>query len=152
SRDWSSDVCSSDLEEKPFDVVKSVLSYGKLRGSVGITGNDQIGDYKFMDNWTNGTERYAGILPVNPVGLFNPNYSWEENRKLEFALDLGFLEDRILTQLTFYRNVSDNQLIAYALPVQTGFGNINRNLDARVLNEGWEWTVDSRPIERESFS
>lgn len=42
-------------EEKPFDAVKSVLSYGKLRGSVGITGNDQIGDYKFMDNWTNGT-------------------------------------------------------------------------------------------------
>ncbi|WP_437921481.1 SusC/RagA family TonB-linked outer membrane protein [Sphingobacterium sp. LRF_L2] len=138
--------------EKFLEWLRPLLSYGKIRSSYGVTGNDQIGDYKFMDNWTSGAERYADMLPVNPTGLYNPDYSWEENRKWELAIDLGLFGDRILTGLAFFRNRSGNQLIAYALPVQTGFASINRNLDALVINEGWEWTVDGRVISKQDLS
>src|SRR5690606_15666231 len=36
-------------EEKLFKESIPFISYGKIRGSYGATGNDQIGDYQFLD-------------------------------------------------------------------------------------------------------
>src|SRR5690606_4767737 len=58
------------------------LSFGKLRGSYGITGSDQIGDYGYLDAY----EATLGPNGLYPTQLTNPNYSWEENKKLETAI------------------------------------------------------------------
>src|SRR5690606_34761148 len=49
----------------------SFLSFGKLRGSYGITGSDQIGDYKYLDAY----ESTAGPGGLYPTQLTNPDYS-----------------------------------------------------------------------------
>ena len=51
------------------------LSFGKLRGSYGTTGNDQIGDYGYL----NACEATPGPNGLYPVQLFNSAYSWEVN-------------------------------------------------------------------------
>src|SRR5699024_453979 len=61
------------------------LSFGKLRGSYGTTGSDQIPDYGFLDTYET-TEGLGGLYPTQ---LFNPDYSWEINKKLEASLQLG---------------------------------------------------------------
>ncbi len=73
----------------------SILSFGKVRSSYGITGNDQIGDYQYLDAYNSGTP-YNGITALEPSQLFNPHYGWETNKKMEGALELGFFHDRIL--------------------------------------------------------
>lgn len=116
--------------------IKSI-SYAKLRGSFGITGNDQIGDYAYLDNW-GSTQPYLGNPALYPLNLYNPNYQWETNRKLEFALEMGFLNDRLLFNATWFRNQCSNQLVNYRLPAQTGFYNIVQNLNALIENKGIE--------------
>ena len=119
----------------------SWLSFGKIRASYGTTGNDQIGDYQFLNTYTTSGINYGGMTGLQPSRLYNPNFGWEINRKLEFALELGFLQDRIFTTASWYRNRSSNQLVGLPLPGTTGFPSLQANLDAEVENRGLELTL-----------
>ncbi len=126
------------------------LSYGKLRASYGTSGNDQIGDYKYLDNW-GATMPYQGNTALQPQNLFNADYHWEVNRKLEAAIETGFFNDRLLMSVAWYRNRSGNQLVQYLLPTQTGFNSIIRNHDAVVENTGVEVEVHADMIHSKKF-
>ncbi len=119
----------------------SWLSFGKLRGSYGITGNDQIGDYQYLQNYIVSDFPYDGNIGLEPARLHNPHFKWEENKKMEAALELRFLNHRISLSSAYYNNRSSNQLINYALPGTTGFASIQANLDALVENSGWEFEL-----------
>lgn len=127
------------------------LSFGKLRASYGITGNDQIGDYQFLNTYQSSGTVYDGTVGLSPIRLFNPNFSWETNRKLEAALELGFLKDRIFTTVSWYRNRSSNQLIGMPLPATTGFTSMQSNLAATVENTGLELTLRTVNVQKDSF-
>ena len=120
-----------------------VLSYGKLRGSYGSTGNDQIGDYRYLDTWAPYERNYSNMATIYPLWLYNPSYGWEVNKKLEGALELSFFEERTLLSTAFFRNRSGNQLVNYSLPTQTGFMSINRNMPALIQNSGWELMLNT---------
>ena len=128
------------------------LSFGKLRSSYGITGSDQIGDYGYISTYSASTQPYQDGSGVNPNRLSNPDYSWETNKKLEFALDLGFLKDKILFSASWYRNRSSDQLVGYPLPDITGFTSIQYNLPATVENNGWEFELNTTNIKKTNFS
>jgi TonB-linked SusC/RagA family outer membrane protein len=128
------------------------LSFGKVRGSYGLTGNDQLTDYQYLDTYTSSPRAYAGVIGLTPVRLSNPYYAWETNKKLELGLQLGFLEDRIMTSVAWYRNRSSNQLIAYPLPPTTGFTSIQQNLDAVVQNTGVEIELNTMNIQSTDLS
>ncbi|MET0394408.1 MAG: SusC/RagA family TonB-linked outer membrane protein [Chitinophagaceae bacterium] len=129
-----------------------VLSYGKLRGSYGITGNDQIGDYRYLDNYGATVMAYQGQSGYVPSRLYNGDYTWERNRKLEVGLELGWVNNRILLVTNWFRNRSDNQLIDYKLPNQTGFPSILRNFGALVQNTGWEFDLKTDNVRAKDFS
>jgi TonB-dependent starch-binding outer membrane protein SusC len=125
---------------------QTFLSFGKLRGSYGLTGNDQIGDYQYLDTWTSTTNPYSGSRGLRPSRLFNPNYAWELNRKVELAIELGFLKDRITATVAYFQNRSGNQLLSYRLPTQTGFTSVFTNFPAEVQNKGFELELSATPI------
>jgi TonB-linked SusC/RagA family outer membrane protein len=124
----------------------SILSFGKIRASYGLTGNDQIGDYKYLDTWTANFTTYQGVSTLNPTSLYNPNYSWEVNKKLEISNDLGFFKDRILLSSTYFLNKCGNQLVDYTLPIQTGFPFVSQNLNALIQNRGFEFSLTTKNI------
>lgn len=123
------------------------LSFGKLRVSYGTTGNDQIGDYGYLDAY----EATPGPGGLYPTQLANPDYSWEVNRKFEAGLELGFFKDKLFFEISHYHNRSSNQLVGYVLPSITGFSTIQANLPATVENTGWEGYLSSRNFEMGNF-
>lgn len=126
------------------------LSYGKARASYGVTGNDNIGDYNYLDQWyVQPTSRvYDGKSGMVANRLFNPDYTWEKTLKTEAAVDLGFWNDRLLLSANYYISRSGNQLINYNLPAQVGVNTVLRNFEALIQNSGWEWEVTLVPIQR----
>lgn len=126
------------------------LSYGKLRASAGITGNDQITDYLYMRNYGNNAY-YSGSNTISPLRIANDQYSWEENRKMEAAIELGFMDDRLFFSAAKYCNRSSNQLVGYQLPGMTGFTSYQANLPAVVENTGWEFEVRTDNINHKDF-
>ena len=128
----------------------SWLSFGKLRGSYGTTGSDNIGDYAYLDTYqvVGGDISSGGLIPAR---LFNPNYSWEKTNKLEAAVELGFLKNHLNTSISWYQNLSSNQLVGYTLPSTTGFPSITNNFPATVQNSGWEITLNASPIQSKDW-
>ncbi|HEU4469921.1 MAG TPA: SusC/RagA family TonB-linked outer membrane protein [Flavisolibacter sp.] len=127
------------------------IDFGKLRASYGITGNDQIGDYRYIRTWQPG-QNYAGAAVYSQSALYNPFYNWESNTKMEAEMSLGFFKSRFLLSFLYYRNTSGNLLINYPLAYTTGFLSIMRNWDAKVQNTGWEFTLQTRNIVSKNFS
>ncbi|MHB1105188.1 MAG: SusC/RagA family TonB-linked outer membrane protein [Lutibacter sp.] len=129
----------------------SFLSFGKLRASYGTTGSDNIGDYKFLDTYNITGFDYDGTTILEPTGIFNPLFGWEENKKLEAALELGFFKDRLLLNTSWYRNRSSNQLIGIPLAATTGFSELTGNFDATIENTGFEVDLRTVNVQNKNF-
>lgn len=127
------------------------LSFGKIRVSYGLTGNDQIGDYGYLATFGSGTA-YQRVGSLQPTGIANEQYGWEVNHKLELATEMGFLKDRINLSVSFYRNRSNNSLVYVPIPGITGFTTYQGNLPALVENKGWEFLLNTTNIKSKNFS
>jgi TonB-linked SusC/RagA family outer membrane protein len=138
-------------EEKAVKDNFTFLSFGKLRSSYGITGNDQIGDYQYLSSYSSNS-LYGGTASLIPSRIANPNYGWESTKQFEAALDLGFFNNRILFNTAWFQRRSDNQLVTYPLPYQSGFSGYVANLPAVVQNSGWEFELNTVNIKSTNFS
>lgn len=128
----------------------SFLSFGKLRGSYGTTGNDQISNYNYLQLY-NSTTAYLGNAAIVNGVLANPDIQWETTKKMEFAIELGFLKDRIYLTTNYYRNRSTNQLANLAYPYQSGYNSLLANLPALIENSGIEIDLSSTNVRGKDF-
>jgi TonB-linked SusC/RagA family outer membrane protein len=131
----------------------SWLSFGKLRGSYGITGNDQIQNYltDAYFNTTGSANSYQGQAIVYPSNIPNPDLHWETNKKLDIAIELGFLKDRIYVKADYFSNRSSDQLVSAVLPTQSGFNSYTTNFPAVIQNNGFEFELNTTNVKLKDF-
>jgi len=118
------------------------ISNLKLRGSWGVTGNDNIGDYQYSSTLISDF-----LYPINgnaavgttSNGLANPDLKWEETTMINIGLDFGFWNDRFTGSLEFYNNSSDDLLMQRPTPTSLGFnsGFVTENV-GEVVTTGFE--------------
>lgn len=135
-----------------FLKASKILSFGKLTGSYGTVGNEQIGDYQYLSTYGASVIGTTGLTGLTPTGLSNPFLQWEVQHKLESRIDLGFVHDRILFSINYYRDRSSNQLMGYTLPGFTGFGGYTTNFPAIIQNSGTEIALQTANIKTHDFS
>ncbi len=127
------------------------FSYGKLRLSMGRTGNDGISDYQYMTKYTTSNYPYEGSVGIVPNNLANDDLHWETTDKFDIGLELGFFNDRILFTANYYHNTSKDLLTRQYLPAQTGFSYMMANLDAEIVNEGLELEINTQNVKTKDF-
>ncbi|WP_442587248.1 SusC/RagA family TonB-linked outer membrane protein [Pedobacter sp. AW31-3R] len=137
--------------EEKFAKGLKFLSFGKLRSSYGVIGSDQIGDYQYLDSYVSVPYNYNGLNGLQPRRIANQDYQWEQTKKFEAAIDLGFFDDKLSLSAAYYRNISGNQLVDYPLSIQAGFPSYQANMPAKVENKGWEFTLSSQQIRTKEF-
>ena len=127
----------------------------KINGSYGTTGLDAGDAYKYLSQWTAPAAYlnppYNGVAAMAPTIAYNPDYQWQETRKINADLTLGFLKDRINFTVTYYRNRCNNQLTSVPTPAFTGFTGIYGNYPANVQNDGWEGSIHATLISSKNF-
>lgn len=128
----------------------SFLSFGKLRSAYGVTGNDQISNYIYLPVYS-ASAAYLNLPTMYPATLPNASIQWETTRKVEVALDLGFLKDRILFTANYYRNRSSNLITYNRVPTQSGYNAQQVNLPALVQNSGLELELNSVNVKTSNF-
>jgi len=142
--------------EKIFSERNSILSFGKLRLSYGVSGNDAIGDYQYLElfDLANGIgQQYQGLPILSPKGATNPDYHWESKRSLEIGTDLSFFKDKLLLSGSYFYALSTNQLVPLPLPATAGpSSGINVNQSARLRNSGLEFTLTTENFKSGKFS
>ncbi|MBN9385824.1 MAG: SusC/RagA family TonB-linked outer membrane protein [Chitinophagaceae bacterium] len=141
-------------EERLFRTLKPVLSFGKLYGSYGTSGSDGVQPYNYQSFWApvNGTFPFQGVRPNFPVNLYNPDYSWALKKSLNISMDLGFFNDRLFLNATWYRNREGQQLAGYPLPAHVGFPSVVQNVNTTIQNSGWEFSLNSTNVKRKDLT
>lgn len=143
-------------EEKFWEPIKPVVSFLKLRYTIGLVGNDKINGSRFMytadpyyvNNETSpnrgGYSYYFGIenSTLSPgtyeASKNNANVTWEKALKQNYGVDINFLNDRLRSSIDYYKEKrSDILLSDGTAPSVLGFKLPMANL-GKVDSWGWE--------------
>ena len=76
---------------------------------------------------------------------------WETTDKFDVGLELGFFDDRFLLTVNYYKNTSKDLLTREYLPTQTGFTYFMSNLNAEIVNKGWEFELNTQNIKTKNL-
>ena len=125
----------------------SSVSNLKLRISYGLTGNNNIGDYLYVptvdyNNYILGNGLAAGY---HPNRIANPLLHWEQQEEVNFGVDLGLFNNRLIFSSDYFVKKNKDLLLNVQIPAITGFSNTTTNIGT-VRNKGWEFVVNSHNI------
>ncbi|MBC8152461.1 MAG: TonB-dependent receptor, partial [Bacteroidetes bacterium] len=135
------------IKQEGFLRDNRIISDLKLRGSWGVTGNQNgIGNFAAQGLWTGGTG-YQGSPGISPQQLGNPDLQWERTRQLNAGLDVSLFNDRVGLEVNVYNKYTTNGLLQLALPGTTGFSSYWSNA-AEISNNGFEFGLNTVNIQR----
>ncbi|MFT2007312.1 TonB-dependent receptor [Pontibacter sp. 13R65] len=133
----------------------SFISDLKLRGSYGVTGNQEIGNLNSITTLGASTQGYVvgGVRRtiVLPQQYANPNLQWEQTAQLNVGVDFQIMSGRIYGKVDYYRKETTDLLLRFAIPspsvVSTQLANVGS-----VENKGFEFEIGSRVFDKGNFS
>lgn len=128
-----------------LNIQSNVLSFGKIRASWAQVGNDAQ-PYQLMQTFLAGTS-WAGSTPefYENVQIANSTLKPEITTGTELGLDLRFLKGRIGLDLTYYNQVSRNQILGVEISKASGYN--TRVLNAgEIANKGVEIVLTGTPV------
>lgn len=97
-------------EENFFN--KNLIQFLKLRGSVGLTGDDSVGGWQWQESYKQDGSAYFGQDPSKSLGLtygsvVNPNLTWEKALSYDIGVDMNFLNNWHFTMDYWFRKSYD---------------------------------------------
>jgi TonB-linked SusC/RagA family outer membrane protein len=123
------------------DFFKSeVIEDLKLKGSIGFTGNERIGDFQFLGAWS--SVPYNGTTGVAPNNIANPNLKWETTREINVGIDISLFNGRIQSTAEAYLNKTSDLLFNRPYASTTGFSSVLDNI-GNIQNKGLELGITS---------
>ncbi|MCU0449629.1 MAG: SusC/RagA family TonB-linked outer membrane protein [Bernardetiaceae bacterium] len=80
----------------------------------------------------------------------NPILEPERASELEFGLDFGLFNNRIVGEVTYYDKETRSNIQSLNLAPSTGVNTVPSNL-ARLSNKGWEISLGVTPVQKDNF-
>jgi len=119
------------ISDEAFMSDLPAVSFMKLRGSWGIIGNNNLGNYTsyaLINNTVNGVFGNTVATGAAVSSLANPNLGWETTTQLDLGLDLNMFNNRVNFAYDYYTKNTTNLLYAVQIAQESGFGNFNDNI------------------------
>lgn len=151
------------LEENFMESARGYLNDLKLRAGYGITGQQDLGDDLFpylpiysvsedlAGKYPSLTGKGDGVLPITP-GAYNSDIKWEETATWNAGLDFGFMNNRILGSIDFYKRKTKDLLTFANYPAGSNLTNKGNMNIGDLENIGVEFTLTARPIVTKDFT
>lgn len=132
-------------------------SYVKLRGSWGLSGNNNIGNFNAIQTLGSPTGVVFGSGDISsaliPNGLKDVNLGWESTSQFNFGTDVTVLKNRLSFNLNYYLSKSYNLLFNQPISSVSGSTTILTNLNnSKVQNKGFDFQVDGTIIKNRDFT
>lgn len=131
-------------DEGFFEGVKNFMNDGKLRFSVGSTGNHAIGNYTSRGEFLVGVN-YLGYSGAAPSVMPNAGLTWETTVQYNGGLDLSFWRNRVMFSADYYVKNTSNLLYSVPIPSTTGFNSITQNI-GNIQNKGVEFLLSTKNL------
>lgn len=136
------------VSDEPFAQKITALSFLKIRGSYGLVGNDNIGNYTQYAAVSSGSNSPFGSSVESGVAvtnLGNNRLGWENTKELDLGLDLSILKGRISFTYDYYDKKTSNLLFNLPVPLESGFSSFPGNI-GEVKFWGNEFSVNSNNL------
>ena len=136
----------------------SWLSSLKFRGSYGLSGNNRIVDFAYLDilfpaNYAfgagNGTLT-TGQIPSRDV-LSNPDLTWERTFQYNGGMDLSLFKNAVNITLDVYQSKTESLLLKQAAQAFTGVPFAWNNL-GKLQNRGVELEISTNNYKKNNFT
>jgi TonB-linked SusC/RagA family outer membrane protein len=131
---------------------KNLINYGKFRASWAQVGSD-TDPYQLALNYTTGKYTYSGYT----IGMINnstqPNKDLKPTRtnSFELGVEMKFFNNRLSLDMTYYNQLSKDQIIGLASTTTSGYS--YRLINAgEIENKGIEIAVNGRVFQYKDFA
>ncbi len=140
------------LSEESFMSGLDFIDDLKLKGSYGILGNAEIGNYLTQTTYGGSTGQYAGQTPLTITLIGNDEITWEEEESINIGLDYAVLNNRLYGTIDFWRT-NNNDLLFQVPFLQSGGINNNTVTDniGSVRNQGVDIEIGAVIVDRGGF-
>jgi TonB-linked SusC/RagA family outer membrane protein len=129
-----------------LNINSAILSRGKIRGSYAKVGND-TGPY----NLSNYYSVKQSQLPYSTGGignsLANSHLMPENTFSWEIGTNLGFLDNKLIVDFTWYDAYTINQIMKVKTAPSTGWGDRWIN-SGELSNKGFELQISGTPVDQ----
>jgi TonB-linked SusC/RagA family outer membrane protein len=130
----------------------------KLRASWGLTGNNNIGNYRYEQSISSP----GGVVFGSPGTVYTANWAgniadeklgWESTSQYNFGMDLGLFRNRLSVIFNYYVSKSYNLLFNQNITAASGSASILTNLrNSNISNTGFDAQFDARIISTKKFN
>ncbi|GGK66602.1 SusC/RagA family TonB-linked outer membrane protein [Rufibacter glacialis] len=138
-----------------FGISNNILSYGKLRASYAMVGNDTN---PYLTNTFYVTQAFgnnvAGLnFPFNGSTVAftrnnrrgNQNLKPESKKSFEMGAEFTFYDGRATLDVNYFNNSTTDQILNLTVPGSTGFSTFTTNA-GQIDNKGWEISANVTPV------
>lgn len=148
------------LSEEDFLRGNNWLDYAKLRASYGETGNDRIGDFRYVAS-LNGEAEYifngGNLVTGQAIGaIANPDISWERNIQFNIGLDANLFDNHLTVTADYFLKESRDLLLAVPVSGLTGYtapgGGLPIANAGSIRNSGIELSLNYQDEISEDFN
>ena len=129
------------------------ISNLKVRASVGMTGNTEIGTYQSLSTLSTTRTILGGatVVGLAPDRIPNPDLRWEKTEQTDVGFDLGLLKNRVNVSADFYLKKTKDLLFNFEVPFSSGFSTSLQNIGS-IQNKGVEFSFQADIIQKKDFS
>jgi TonB-linked SusC/RagA family outer membrane protein len=143
-------------KEKIFDNA-NWLNFWKLRATYGVTGNNRIVDYAWIDllypasyAFGSGTGTTTGGQLPSSLLLANPDITWESTYQYNFGTDITLFKNALSLTLEYYTSKTKALLLQQATMTFSGATKTWNNIGS-VRNTGLEIELTSNNFRKKDF-
>lgn len=137
------------ISREKFLENNKLLTFLKVRGGYGKTGNDNIPAFQYQDTFSLSGQ-YNGVKTAILERMANPNLGWEEAYMTSFGIDATLKNNWNIT-VDLYHTLNSKILLQSPMPPSTGFFAVMDNV-GKVRNMGVELAVDGAIVNRKEWS
>ena len=116
-------------EENFMEGSKAWLNSLKIRGGIGVSGNDEIGNYNGFSTFASNVGNSFYSINGNPYGSSagfynaaagNPDAKWETTTTKGIGLDFGLLKNTLTGSIDLWQRKTSDMLLPSAIPMVAG--------------------------------
>ncbi len=144
------------ISDEPFFPRSSAVSNLKLRASIGITGNQDFGDFLYAPFYRLGGgqaqvqfgDRFVNTLRPAPA---DDGIKWEETTSTNIGLDYGLLAGRITGDVNYYYSETNDLLFGVFPPAGSNLGDFVITNIGSIRNTGVEFGIEAAVVDTDRF-
>ncbi len=121
----------------------------KIKASYGEQGNDNIGNFRYVDTYT--LTNSGGNAAVTPYQMGNETITWEKNGNFNAGVEFAMFGNRFSGSAEFFYRKTSDMLSWVTLPGSYGWTGYYDNI-GNMTNVGVELDLTGRVIETNDFA